>query len=67
MVITKFTWQRFGGYECGSKGDNRFSAFNAVLRDGRAIEQHYQCDVKGYDPGGKNWKLGKGVNLHCGM
>ena len=69
--MTKFTWQRFGGYECSSKGDNRFSALNAVLRDGRTIEQHYQCDVKGYDPGGKNWKLGKGkpplrdVNLYA--
>ena len=21
---------------------------------------HYQCDIKGYDPGGTNWKLGKG-------
>lgn len=58
--MTKFTWQRFGGYECSSKGDKRFSAFNAILRDGRTIEQHYQCDVKGYDPGGVNWRLGKG-------
>lgn len=56
----KFTWQRFGGYECSSKGDKRFSAFNAVLKDGRSIEQHYQCDIKGYDPGGKDWRLGKG-------
>lgn len=43
-----------------SKGDKRFSAFNAYLPDGRSIEQHYQCDVKGYDPGGKDWRLGKG-------
>ena len=68
--MVKFTWQRFGGYECSSKGDKRFSAFTARLRDGRTIEEHYQCDVKGYDPGGKNWKLGKGkpplkdVNLY---
>lgn len=55
-----FTWQRRGGYECSSKGDSRFSAFNAKLSDGRSIEQHYQCDVKGYDPGGTNWRLGKG-------
>ncbi len=47
-------------YECSSKGDKRFSAFYARLEDGRTIEQHYQCDVKGYDPGGTNWKLGKG-------
>ena len=48
------------GYECSSAGDRRFSAFFARLEDGRTIEQHYQCDVKGYEPGGTNWKLGKG-------
>lgn len=53
-------WQRFGGYECSSKGDRRFSAFNAKMPDGRSIEQWYQCDVKGYSPGGTNWRLGKG-------
>ena len=53
-------WARSGGYECSSKGDTRFSAFRAVMPDGRSIEQHYQCDVKGYQPGGRNWKLGKG-------
>lgn len=52
---------RYGeGYECSSAGDRRFSAFYARLEDGRTIEQHYQCDVKGYDPGGTNWKAGKG-------
>lgn len=55
-----FTWQRFGGYEVSSQGDKRFSAFYALMPDGRTLEQHYQCDVKGYDPGGRNWKLGKG-------
>lgn len=55
-----YTWQRNGGYECSSKGDKRFSAFYAVLPDGRTIEEHYQCDVKGYDPSGRNWRLGKG-------
>ena len=58
--MPQFTWARRGGYECSSKGDARFSAFNAVLSDGRTIEQHYQCDVKGYQPGGTNWRLGKG-------
>lgn len=53
-------WSRFNGYEISSKGDNRFSAFNAYLPDGRTIEQHYQCDVKGYDIGGVDWRLGKG-------
>lgn len=55
-----FTWKRYGGYEVSSRGDVRFSAFNAIMPDGRSIEQHYQCDVKGYDPGGRNWRLGKG-------
>ena len=49
-----------GGYECSSKGDKRFSAFYAKLKDGRSIEEHYQCDIKGYDIGGRNWRLGKG-------
>lgn len=55
--ITAFTTE---GYEVSSKGDKRFSAFNAVMADNRTIEMHYQCDVKGYEPGGVNWKLGKG-------
>lgn len=53
-------WARYGGYECSTKGDKRFSALYARLPDGRTIEMHYQCDVKGYDAGGTNWKLGKG-------
>lgn len=48
------------GYEVSSKGDKRFSALYARMPDGRTIEEHYQCDVKGYDVGGTNWKLGKG-------
>jgi hypothetical protein len=56
-----FTWKRYGyGYEVSTAGDSRFSALNATLKNGRTIEQHYQCDVKGYEPGGTNWKLGKG-------
>ena len=55
-----YTWSRYGGYECSSVGDKRFSAFSAYLPDGRSIEEHYQCDVKEYDPGGRNWKRGKG-------
>lgn len=60
--MLEFTWQRKcpNGYEVSSKGDSRFSAFRATLPDGRTIEQHYQCDIKGYDVGGTNWKLGKG-------
>lgn len=59
-----FTWQRRGGYEVSSKGDSRFSALYALMPDGRSLECHYQCDAspigKGYQPGGTNWKLGKG-------
>lgn len=55
-------WKRWydGGYECSGQGDGRFSAFSAVMPDGRTIEQWYQCDIKGYDLGGTNWRLGKG-------
>ena len=58
--MNEFKSARYGGYECSSKGDKRFSALFAVMPDGRTIEQHYQCDVKGYQPGGTNWRLGKG-------
>jgi hypothetical protein len=58
--MNTITWKRFGGYEVSTKGDRRFSAFCAYLPDGRSIEEHYQCDIKGYDPGGRNWRLGKG-------
>lgn len=53
-----FTWSRRGGYEVSSKGDKRFSAFNAIMPDGRSIEEIYQCDCKHFDPGGTNWRLG---------
>jgi hypothetical protein len=41
-------------------GDKRFSAMVARMPDGRTIEMWYQCDVKGYQRGGTDWKLGKG-------
>ena len=56
----KWSWSRTTGYEVSSKGDSRFSAFYAIMPDGRSLEMHYQCDVKGYQPGGRDWKLGKG-------
>lgn len=59
-IETPVRWTRYGGYECSTKGNSTYSAFNAILPDGRTIEQHYQCDVKGYDVGGTKWKLGKG-------
>jgi hypothetical protein len=58
--MKKFTWSRSGGYQVSSQGDRRFSAFYAIMPDGRTLECHYQCDTKGFDPGGVNWKLGKG-------
>lgn len=60
MASSDVRWARSGGYECSSAGDKRFSAFYAKLEDGRTIEAHYQCDVKGYQPGGTDWRLGKG-------
>lgn len=58
----QFKWSRWDkqGYEVSSKGDSRFSALFAGMPDGRTIEQWYQCDVKGYQPGGRDWRLGKG-------
>jgi hypothetical protein len=62
----KFSWARRSPdkktktYECSTVGDKTLSAFNAKLEDGRTIEQHYQCDIKQYDVGGTNWRLGKG-------
>lgn len=47
-------------YEVSSIGDKRFSALYAIMPDGRTLEMWYQCDIKGYDLGGTNWKLGKG-------
>lgn len=60
--MNKYSWARthLNGYEVTTRGDKEYSAFNAYLPDGRSIEEHYQCDVKGYDPGGKNWRRGKG-------
>lgn len=55
-----FSWSRYGGYECSTQGDKRLSAFNARLADGRTIEMHYQLDIKLYDPGGTDWRKGKG-------
>lgn len=55
-----FTWSRYGGYELSSKGDKRFSAFYARLKDGRTIEEAYQLDVKGYRALGNDPMLGKG-------
>ena len=62
MNTLKYDWARKHpeGYEVSSQGDIRFSAFYAELPDGRTIEQWYQCDIKGYDIKGHNWKAGKG-------
>ncbi len=62
MAKRQFKWARkeSPSYEVSTAGDKRFSAFTAKLPDGRSIEEWYQCDVKGYDFGGRNWRLGKG-------
>ena len=58
----QFTWARKSenSYEVSSKGDKRFSALVATLKDGRTIEEAYQLDIKGYRSQGNNWRLGKG-------
>lgn len=33
----------------------------ARMPDGRTVEAHYQCDVKGHAPGSNDWRLGKGL------
>ena len=56
-------WARYAanGFEVSSRGDRRFSALYARLRDGRTIEQAYQLDVKGYRAlGATDWRAGKG-------
>ena len=58
---THFGWTGYGkGYEVSTAGDKRFSALCAKMPDGRVLEAHYQCCVKGYQPGGTDWRLGKG-------
>jgi len=52
----KWARKQEGGYEVSTKGDKRFSAFNAKLKSGKTIEEAYQTDVKGY----KTVKEGKG-------
>ena len=47
-------------YEVSTRGDRRFSALVARLRDGRTIEEAYQLDVKGYRKVGNDWRIGKG-------
>jgi hypothetical protein len=51
-----FRWARIGGYEVSTRGDSRFSAFNAILPSGVSIEQAYQ-ESKGLNC---HWKEAKG-------
>lgn len=55
-------WARISddGYEVSTKGDARFSALNARLKDGRTIEEAYQLDVKGFRARGLTWRQAKG-------
>lgn len=55
-----YTWKRYDGYECSSKGDTRFSALFAQLPDGRTIEEAWQLDCKGYRVHTDNWRDAKG-------
>lgn len=55
-IDDSITWARYGGYEVSSAGDKRFSPLWATMPDGRTIEEHYQCDVKGYNIGGTDWR-----------
>jgi hypothetical protein len=50
MDVSVFKWARRAnpGYECSSRGDNRFSAFYAILPDGNSIEYFYQTQIKLY-------------------
>lgn len=62
-VDPMYTWARKSNkvsIECSSVGIKELSALYAKLPSGRTIEEHYQCDVKGYDIGGTKWQLGKG-------
>lgn len=61
-IFEMVRWARHSnnGYEISSKGDKRFSALFATMPDGRTIEMWYQCDVKGWQPGGTSWTAGKG-------
>lgn len=60
MGPPRFTHSMIVGYEVSSAGDPRFSALFAKITDHRTIEQWYQCDIKGYDVRGFDWRLGKG-------
>lgn len=62
--MTTYSWAKRApnAMEVSSKGNPHYSAFNAKMEDGRTLEMHYQCCLKGFDPGGTNWKLGKGQN-----
>lgn len=47
-MVQRVVWSVNDGYQINSKTDKRFSAFYAIMNDGRSIEEHYQCTVKGY-------------------
>ena len=58
IEVTEWSWARKdpNGYEVSSKGDKRFSAFYALMSDGKSVEYWYQVKVKGY----KSIEEGKG-------
>jgi len=64
---TKTSWARKSnnGYEVSTKGDSRFSAFNAKIKaeGNKSIEEIYQTEVKGY----KSISEGKGKPPKTGL
>jgi hypothetical protein len=67
MITWAYSKTANGGFQVSTKGDARFSALTAKMPDGRTIEEWYQCDVKGYQVGGTDWKIGKGRPPITGM
>lgn len=61
-IDNKYKWSRVSdnGYEVSTKGDKRFSALTAKLKNGKTIEEIYQLDIKGYREFSNDWKYGKG-------
>ena len=60
LSINSFFEVSTRGNELGKK----FSAFNAIMKDGRSIEEHYQEDVKGYPRGQGKGKLPLNRNIN---
>ena len=61
-LLIKFSrTNSLGGHEISPAGDVRYTSLAAVMPDKRSLEAWYQCDLKGYDIGGTQIALGKGL------